>query len=1283
MFFQRRLFALVKVSLFTTSGRLISAAVQGRARRSRIFGALSCCSLQALVVILLALSTALPSLAATDTVTSLADDGSAGTLRSVIAAAAPGDTINFTVTGTITLASGVLEISQNLTISGPGAANLAISGANASTVFQVDSGVAASMSGVTIFNGYGSTGGGILNNGALTVINSTLSGNSATSYGGGILNNGTLAVINSTLSGNSATTYGGGIFNLGVLTVVNVTLSGNSANYGGGIYADGLDGGTLNVSFTTLSGNSASTLGGAIYFYYTPSATTIKSSILANTSSGGNCYAEGGTVTSAGFNLSDDPSCPFQITDFNNTPAGLDPSGLKNNGGPTPTIALLATSAALDLIPTNACSDVAGNLVTTDQRGITRPQGPACDAGAFELVQVPSANVCPTGQTTPAPCSYTITLQYNTPGTTFGANPVQVVTQGVPNLDFTLASTTCTGSPTSCIVLVTFAPLAPGLRMGAVQLMDNSGNLLNTTFIKGVGQGPAIAFGPGVQTTVGTGLDNPGGVAVDAAGDIFIADYLNAAVLEVPAGGGVQTTVPASGLRNPWGVAVDGAGDVFFADYWNEDVVEIPAGGGVQTTVGSGLSHPAGVAVDGAGDVFIADSGNNRVVEVPAGGGAQTTVGTGLSNDRGVAVDGAGDVFIADTFNNRVVKVPAGGGAQTTVGTGLAVPFGVAVDGVGDVFIADTDNSRVVEVLAGGGGQTTVSVTGLSQPWGVAVDGAGDVFIADTNNNRVVEIQRLQPPTLSFATTPVGSASSDSPQSFTIQNIGNQPLDAVALGLVVTGPNFLQVAGSGTPADCTSSFALTPGASCNLSISFEPQSAGGLSSTATFTDNALNASPSASQSIALQGTGAQVIQSQTITFTISAPPNAPYNSSFSVAAIGGASGNPVVFTSSGVCTNSSGMYTMTSGTGTCSVIANQAGNSNYAPATQVTQYVNATPLSQTILFTVPAPATSKSGDIFTVAATGGASGIPVMFTSSGVCSNSGATYTMASNTGTCMVIANQTGNNNYAAATQVTETVTGVTTVIKVAPTVTFTGAPSSAYYQSTFTVATTQNTGITPTITAAGPCKISGITVTVTSGTGTCTLTAKWATDTYYLAATLTEHTTAEKLASGLSWTSPAPINYGTALAVTELNATANVPGKFFYSPASGKVLTAGTRTLSVTFTPTATADYSSATDTVSLVVNQLDTTTSITSTVPNPSIMGKPVKVSFAVTAAYGKATGTVTVNSSTGESCTGHLSGGIGSCSITFAASGSPTLIATYSGDANNITSVSGGNSQTVNP
>jgi len=538
--------------------------------------------------------------------------------------------------------------------------------------------------------------------------------------------------------------------------------------------------------------------------------------------------------------------------------------------------------------PTGVAVDGVGDvfIADTNNNRVVEVQHAAANFG--------NVNVCPAGQTTPAPCSQTVTLNYFVTSTTTFGTPA-VVTQGASNLDFTLSNGgTCTGTVTAfnaCTLNVTFAPLAPGVRLGAVNLFDNSGNLLVTTPIHGIGQGPAIAFGPGVQTTLPTiGLNGPTGVAVDAAGDVFISNPDSHVLKVTPSG--TQTLV-AIGLNNPSGVAVDGAGDVFIADTGNSQVVEASyLGNGTYhrpvTVPASGLHEPQGVAVDGAGDVFIADAYNRQVVEVPYLGngtyGTQITVpASGLDKPSGVAVDGAGDVFIADTGNSRVVEVPYLGngtyGAQITVpASGLSLPYGVAVDEAGDVFIADSNISGVVEVPYLGNGtygtQTTVG-SGLSNPNAVAVDGAGDVFIADNTANLVVEVNRSQPPSLTFASTPVGQTSSDSPQSVTIQNIGNQPLDAVSPGLVVTGPDFIQVAGTGTPDDCTSTFALTPGETCNLSISFTPQTVGNpLTSTAVFSDNALNASPSASQSIALQGVGSgsapAIVSASSTAFTLGA-----------------------------------------------------------------------------------------------------------------------------------------------------------------------------------------------------------------------------------------------------------------------------------------------------------------------------------------------------------------------------------------------------------------------------
>jgi len=173
--------------------------------------------------------------ATTITVTSTADSGP-GSLRDAIATASSGDNIHFSVTGTIALTTSALIVAKSVTISGPGASNLAVSGSHAVQVFKVNSGAIVTISGLTIENGSASGGGaGIFNLGTLTLSNSTVSGNSTDSEGGGIFNAGTLTVTNTMVSGNSVSCcYGGGIFNLGTLTVTNGTVAGNSVPSGGG-----------------------------------------------------------------------------------------------------------------------------------------------------------------------------------------------------------------------------------------------------------------------------------------------------------------------------------------------------------------------------------------------------------------------------------------------------------------------------------------------------------------------------------------------------------------------------------------------------------------------------------------------------------------------------------------------------------------------------------------------------------------------------------------------------------------------------------------------------------------------------------------------------------------------------------------------------------------------------------------------------------------------------------------------------------------------------------------
>ena len=162
-----------------------------------------------------------------------------------------------------------------------------------------------------------------------------------------------------------------------------------------------------------------------------------------------------------------------------------------------------------------------------------------------------------------------------------------------------------------------------------------------------------------------------------------------------PAAAPSRRSAPASA---PSGVAVDAAGDVFVADTGNNAVKEIPAGGGPIQTLGSGFSCPTGVAVDAAGNVFVADLDNNAVKEIPAGGGAIQTLGSGFDQPTSVAVDAAGNVFVADAAITRSRRSRPAAAPSRPSAPASASPSGVAVDAAGDVFVADSGNNRVVEL---------------------------------------------------------------------------------------------------------------------------------------------------------------------------------------------------------------------------------------------------------------------------------------------------------------------------------------------------------------------------------------------------------------------------------------------------------------------------------------------------------------------------------------------------------------------------------------------------------
>jgi hypothetical protein len=244
-------------------------------------------------------------------------------------------------------------------------------------------------------NGIFGYGGGIYNcpSSTLTLINTTVSDNSA-EIGGAICNGGMLTIINSTFSGNEAhQRRGGAIGNYGTLIITNSTFSGNVARsnkdsaFAAGILNGGLfqSAGTLVINNSTFSGNVARGGKGGGIFNVKGSTVVLQNSIVAN-NTGENCH---GTLTSHGHNLSSDGTCDFdRAGDLNDADPKL--GRLRNNGGPTKTMALLPGSPAIDSGNPSGCTDGKGHLLKTDQRGKPRPDkedAGGCDRGAYERHQ--------------------------------------------------------------------------------------------------------------------------------------------------------------------------------------------------------------------------------------------------------------------------------------------------------------------------------------------------------------------------------------------------------------------------------------------------------------------------------------------------------------------------------------------------------------------------------------------------------------------------------------------------------------------------------------------------------------------------------------------------------------------------------------------------------------------------------------------------------------------------------------------------------------------------------
>ena len=291
----------------------------------------------------------------------------------------------------LTLAGSQLEITDDLSIYGPGAQLLTISGQDLSRHFYVAPGVNAEISGMTLTDGKGiGRGGAILSEGNLTLRemriteNQVIQGAGYTGRGGGVANYGTLRIDSSTIDHNTGPENGGGVYSLTNLVVVNSTISGNTSGFGGGIHVNT---GVVTIESSTITRNHASVRGGGLRRF--PNATTdVHNSIIAGNTSplGPDGYEESnGTLTGSHNIIGIGDQFRF-VDGVNNNRVGsvttpLDPllATLRNLGGPTPVHGLLPGSPALEHAD-------AGNFPRFDQRGIARPVDVLPDAGAFEYI---------------------------------------------------------------------------------------------------------------------------------------------------------------------------------------------------------------------------------------------------------------------------------------------------------------------------------------------------------------------------------------------------------------------------------------------------------------------------------------------------------------------------------------------------------------------------------------------------------------------------------------------------------------------------------------------------------------------------------------------------------------------------------------------------------------------------------------------------------------------------------------------------------------------------------
>jgi hypothetical protein len=514
----------------------------------------------------------------------------------------------------------------------------------------------------------GTSGGAINSSGSLTVTGSTFSGNTA-QEGGGIFSQKTATITDSTFTGNSATIYGGGgLLNAaGSATVTADSFSGNSGPGGGAIDNDA----TLKITDSTLSGNSAGNNGGgavvnfgtttvtqstiadnsspygANVLNYTGFSLTLTMSILAGGQIGPNCGGEQ-PVTDGGYNIDTGSTCGFTASAHSMSDTQPELGPLASNGGPTQTMALPASSPAVNAIP----AATPGCTGTTDQRGITRPQGSGCDIGAYELVLTTgTAPSTPTGLTVTGVTANSVSLKWNASSGPSGVTGYTVY-RGGTEVGTTGGAQATTFTDLSAAPSTTYSYTVDAFD-GSSHSPQSQPVSATTPAAAQIGQVQAGAIAtPGKVTTTTITLSQPVGAGdllvgwfgqYDASGQVKVSDNVN----------GAWTRASASTTFS------SGSGDI--ALYYLQNSAAAPYGLTITITASGATYLEAaagdynGVATTGALEAAVAAHGNSTAPN----SGSTAAVGAGELVVGGILTGGSPGSVTAGSSQGKAFTIRA------------------------------------------------------------------------------------------------------------------------------------------------------------------------------------------------------------------------------------------------------------------------------------------------------------------------------------------------------------------------------------------------------------------------------------------------------------------------------------------------------------------------------------------------------------------------------------------------------------------------------------------------